>query len=108
MKVPFVDLRSLHEEISSELREVFDRVLDSSAFVLGPEVQRFEQEFAAYVGTSHCVAVNTGTAALHLALAALNIGPGDEVITVPHTFIATSSGHGLYSEDRRSSWNPGY
>lgn len=90
MKVPFVDLRSLHEEINDELREVFDRVLDSSAFVLGPEVQRFEQEFAAYVGTSHCIAVNTGTAALHLALAALHIGPGDEVITVPHTFIATA------------------
>src|ERR1700754_4180376 len=90
MKVPFVDLRALHDEISDELREVFDRVLDNSSFVLGPEVQRFEQEFAAYVGTSHCVAVNTGTAALHLALAALNIGTGDEVITVPHTFIATA------------------
>ncbi|HTF69620.1 MAG TPA: DegT/DnrJ/EryC1/StrS family aminotransferase [Edaphobacter sp.] len=90
MKVPFVDLKSLHDGISDELREVFDRVLNSSAFVLGPEVQRFEQEFAAYVGTSHCVAVNTGTAALHLALAALNIGNGDEVITVPHTFIATA------------------
>lgn len=90
MKVPFVDLRALHDEISDELREVFDRVLNSSAFVLGPEVQRFEQEFAAYVGTDHCVAVNTGTAALHLALAALEIGPGDEVITVPHTFIATA------------------
>ena len=58
--------------------------------MLGPEVQRFEQEFAAYVGTDHCVAVNTGTAAIHLALAALGIGPGDEVITVPHTFIATA------------------
>ena len=90
MKVPFVDLRSLHDAINDELREVFDRVLNSSAFVLGPEVLRFEQEFAAYVGTSHCVAVNTGTAALHLALAALNIGTGDEVITVPHTFIATA------------------
>jgi dTDP-4-amino-4,6-dideoxygalactose transaminase len=90
MKVPFVDLRSLHDEINDELREVFDRVLNSCAFVLGPEVQRFEEEFAAYVGTKHCVAVNTGTAALHLALAALNIGDGDQVITVPHTFIATA------------------
>jgi len=90
MRVPFVDLRSMHVEIKDELQEVFDRVLDNSSFVLGPEVQRFEQEFAAYVGTSHCVALNTGTAALHLALAALNIGPGDEVITVPHTFIATA------------------
>jgi dTDP-4-amino-4,6-dideoxygalactose transaminase len=90
VKIPFVDLRSLHTEINEELREVFDRVLSSSAFVLGPEVERFEQEFAAYVGTSNCVAVSTGTAALHLALAALGIGPGDEVITVPHTFIATA------------------
>jgi dTDP-4-amino-4,6-dideoxygalactose transaminase len=90
MKVPFVDLKSLHSEIRDDLREVFDRVLDNSTFVLGPEVQRFEQEFATYCGTEHCVALNTGTAAIHLALAALNIGPGDEVITVPHTFIATA------------------
>lgn len=90
MKIPFVDLRSMHMEIRNELQEVFDRVLDKSAFVLGSEVLQFEQDFAAYVGTEHCVAVNTGTAALHLALAALEIGPGDEVITVPHTFIATA------------------
>jgi dTDP-4-amino-4,6-dideoxygalactose transaminase len=90
MKVPFVDLKSLHSEIEGDLREVFNRVLNNSTFVLGPEVQKFEQEFAAYVGTEHCVAVNTGTAALHLALAALGIGQGDEVITVPHTFIATA------------------
>lgn len=90
MKVPFVDLKSLHSEIQDELRDVFNRVLDSSSFILGPEVQRFEQEFAAYVGTKYCVAVNSGTAALHLALAALDVAPGDEVITVPHTFIATA------------------
>jgi dTDP-4-amino-4,6-dideoxygalactose transaminase len=90
MRVPFVDLRSLHSEIEEELQEVFSRVLKSSAFVLGPEVERFEKDFAAYCGTAHCVAVNTGTAALHLVLAALGVGPGDEVITVPHTFIATA------------------
>jgi dTDP-4-amino-4,6-dideoxygalactose transaminase len=90
MKIPFVDLKSLHNEIKDDLSEVFDRVLDNSTFVLGPEVQRFEQEFAAYCGTEHCVAVNTGTAAIHLALAALSIGLGDEVITVSHTFIATA------------------
>jgi len=90
MKVPFVDLKSLHEEIKDDLGEVFNRVLRDSTFVLGPEVRRFEQEFAAYTGTAHCVAVNTGTAALHLVLAAMSIGPGDEVITVPHTFIATA------------------
>jgi dTDP-4-amino-4,6-dideoxygalactose transaminase len=90
MKIPFVDLKSLHSEIKDELREVFDRVVDNSSFVLGPEVQKFEQEFAAYCETEHCVAVNTGTAAIHLVLASLGIGPGDEVITVPHTFIATA------------------
>jgi dTDP-4-amino-4,6-dideoxygalactose transaminase len=90
MKIPFVDLKSLHIEIKDDLREVFDRVLDNSTFVLGPEVERFEHEFAAYCGTEYCVAVNTGTAAIHLALASLGIGPGDEVITVPHTFIATA------------------
>ncbi len=90
MKVPFVDLRSMHLAIKDELQEVFDRVLSNSSFVLGEEVQRFEQEFADYVGTRHCVAVNTGTAALHLTLASLEIGPGDEIITVPHTFIATA------------------
>ena len=90
MKIPFVDLNSLNSEIVDELRQVFDRVVSNSTFVLGPEVERFEQEFAAYVGTAHCVAVNSGTAAIHLALASLNIGRDDEVITVPHTFIATA------------------
>jgi len=90
MKVPFVDLKSLHDEIGDELREVFDRVLHNSSFVLGPEVSKFEQDFAAYVGTRHCIALNTGTAAIHLSLAALGIGDGDEVITVPNTFIATA------------------
>jgi dTDP-4-amino-4,6-dideoxygalactose transaminase len=90
MKIPFVDLTLLHREIESELRDVFSRVLTSSSFILGPEVERFEREFAAYCGTKHCVAVNSGTAALHLTLAALGIGQGDEVITVPHTFIATA------------------
>ena len=90
MKVPFVDLKSLHRDIEGELHQVFSRVLDSSAFVLGPEVKQFEKEFAEYTGTTHCVAVNTGTAALHLVLASLGVGPDDEVITVPHTFIATA------------------
>ena len=90
MRVPFVDLKSLHCDLKEELRDVFDRVLRDSTFVLGPEVERFEQEFAAYVGTKHCVALNNGTAALQLALASLDIGPGDEVITVPLTFIATA------------------
>lgn len=90
MKVPFVDLRAQHETLAPELREAFERVLQKSSFILGPEVERFEREFADYLGASECVAVSSGTAALHLALLALGIGPGDEVITVPNTFIATA------------------
>jgi dTDP-4-amino-4,6-dideoxygalactose transaminase len=90
MKVPFVDLRELHRPIDTELCEVFQRVLERSCFILGPEVCQFEESFASYVGVSHCVAVNSGTAALQLTLLALDIGPGDEVITVPNTFIATA------------------
>jgi dTDP-4-amino-4,6-dideoxygalactose transaminase len=90
MKIPFVDLSAMHRSLEPELLEVFTRVLQSSAFVLGPEVKQFEQAFAAYVGTSHCVALTNGTAALHLTLLALDIKPGDEVITVAHTFIATA------------------
>jgi dTDP-4-amino-4,6-dideoxygalactose transaminase len=90
MKVPFADLRSLHAPLRAEFTEVLNRVLDSNAFVLGPEVQRFEEAFARYVGTSHCIATSNGTVALQMALLALNIGPGDEVITAANTFIATA------------------
>jgi dTDP-4-amino-4,6-dideoxygalactose transaminase len=90
MRVPFVDLAQQHRAIEEELRQVFARVLERSSFILGPEVLQFESAFASYLKVSHCVAVNSGTAALHLALQALGIGPGDEVITVPNTFIATA------------------
>ena len=66
-------------------------VLASAQYVLGEEVAAFEQEFAAYCGATHAIAVNTGTSALHLALLAAGVGPGDEVITVPFTFVATVS-----------------
>ena len=90
MKVPFVDLKALHRPIESELSEGIARVMRNASFVQGPEVKAFEEDFAKYLGARHCVAVNSGTAALHLTLLALGIGPGDEVITVSHTFIATS------------------
>jgi dTDP-4-amino-4,6-dideoxygalactose transaminase len=83
-------LKGLHREIEDELCLAFARVLENSSFILGPEVERFEVEFARYCGTDHCVAVNNGTSAIHSVLASLGIGPGDEVITVPHTFIATA------------------
>jgi dTDP-4-amino-4,6-dideoxygalactose transaminase len=87
--IPFVDLKSQYATIKSEVREAIDHVLDSQQFVLGPEVKSFEEEFAAFHGTTHAVGLNTGTSALHLSLLAAGIGPGDEVITVSFTFVAT-------------------
>jgi dTDP-4-amino-4,6-dideoxygalactose transaminase len=88
--VPFVDLYKQHQEVESELMEVFQRVLRKSSFIMGAEVQQFEQSFAQYVGAAECIGVNSGTTALELALRALNVGPGDEVVTVANTFIATA------------------
>lgn len=90
MKVKFVDLSAQHKALETEIKEVFHRVLANCSFVLGPEVERFEKSFAAYCEVPHCVAVTNGTAALQLVLQGLGVGPGDEVITVAHTFIATA------------------
>jgi len=89
--VPYVDLKEQYQSIKHEIREAVDRVLESCHFVLGPEVSKFEEEFAAYTGASFAIGVNSGTSALHLALLAAGIGPGDEVITVPFTFVATTA-----------------
>lgn len=90
MKVKFVDLSAQHAPLEAELKEAFNRVLTNCSFVLGPEVDKFEKAFAAFLGIEHCVAVTNGTAALQLVLQGLGIGAGDEVITVAHTFIATA------------------
>lgn len=87
--VPFVDLKVQYRAIKPEIESAIGRVLDSGQYVLGDEVAAFEREFAAYCGARHAVAVNSGTSALHLALLAAGISPGDEVITVPFTFVAT-------------------
>jgi len=87
--VPFLDLKAQYAAIKSEVDAAVLRVLASSSYVLGPEVEAFENEFAARHGAKFGVALNTGTSALHLALLAAGIGPGDEVITVSMTFIAT-------------------
>jgi dTDP-4-amino-4,6-dideoxygalactose transaminase len=79
-----------HAGLASELRAAFERVVSGSAFILGEEVERFEEEFAAYCGTRHCVGVASGTAALTVALKAAGIGAGDEVIVPAHTFIASA------------------
>src|SRR6187431_1938849 len=87
--IPLVDLKAQYLTIKSDVAAAVGRVLDTGQFVLGPEVEAFEQEFAAYQGAAQGIAVNTGTSALHLALMAAGVGPGDEVITVPYTFVAT-------------------
>src|SRR5262249_31186222 len=90
MDVPFVDLGAQYATVAEELKTAVLRVLESHEYVQGPEVAAFEEEFAAACGVAHAVAVNSGTAALQLALLALGIGQGDEVISVSHTFIATA------------------
>lgn len=88
--VPYFELATQYSELRDEILASLDRVCANSQFVLGEEVERFEQEFAAYCGATHCVALNTGTSALHLSLLAAGVGPGDEVVTSPNTFIATA------------------
>jgi dTDP-3-amino-3,4,6-trideoxy-alpha-D-glucose transaminase len=88
--VPFFSLDRQHRPLRPELNDAFARVLSDSGFVLGSEVDRFEEDFAAYCGSGHCVGVNSGTAALALALLAVGVGPGDEVIVPAHTFIASA------------------
>ena len=87
--VPFLDLKAQYHSIKAEIDEAVGRVLESSQFVLGPEVAAFEKDFAAFSQAKHAIAVNTGTSALHLSMLAAGIGPDDEVITVPFTFVAT-------------------
>src|SRR6201987_1446141 len=89
IKVPYLDLKAQYRAIKPEIDAAIGIVLDSCQFVLGPEVSDFEQAFAAYCGASECIALNSGTSALHLALLAAGVGPGDEVITVPFTFVAS-------------------
>src|SRR5947207_4945219 len=90
MQVPFIDLRSHHEPMMGELVDAFRQVTETSAFAGGPFVARFESEFAAFCGTRHALGVGSGTDALWLSLLALGVGPGDEVITSPNSFMATA------------------
>jgi dTDP-4-amino-4,6-dideoxygalactose transaminase len=87
--IPFLDLKKQYASIKPEIDAAVFRILETSQFVLGEEVAGFERDFAAYCGTKHAIAVNTGTSALHLSLLAAGVGPGDEVITVPFTFVAS-------------------
>lgn len=87
--VPLLDLGAQLAHIEADVRLAIDGVIASHNFILGPAVEQFEEHFAAYCETAHCIGVNSGTAALHLALMACGVGPGDEVITTTQSFIAT-------------------
>jgi len=90
VKVPFVDLQAQYSEIKPEVQAAIMSVVDDCAFVGGKYVERFEDDFAAFCGRKYAVGVSSGTSALHLALMAMGIGPGDEIITAANTFIATT------------------
>ena len=89
-RVPFIRLDNANPELMAELLAVVERIASESAFTLGPELERFEQNFAAYCGTEYGLGVSSGTAALELALRGLGIGPGDEVVVPTYSFIATA------------------
>lgn len=97
--IPFLDLQAQYRQIKPKIDAAVARTIGSAQFVLGPEVNAFEERFADYCRVAHCRAVNSGTSALHLALLAAGIGPGDEVITVSMTFVATTAAI-LYSGAR--------
>lgn len=88
--IPLVDLAWQHQQIKDEVAVGWNAVLDTTAFVLGPQVEEFERKFATFSGVEHCIGVGNGTDALEMALRALKIGPGDEVILPANTFIATA------------------
>ncbi|MFY7972344.1 MAG: DegT/DnrJ/EryC1/StrS family aminotransferase [Flavobacteriales bacterium] len=91
-KIPCLDLKGQHAQIKKEVFEAFEKVYENTAFSGGPFVEEFEKAFAQYCGTAHAIGVNNGTTALHLAMLALGIGEGDEVILPANTFIATAWG----------------
>ena len=88
--IPYIDLSKQNQPIKEELMAAISDVLDNNAFILGPEVEAFEEDFASYSGSKHAIAVNSGTSALHIGMLLLGVGPGDEVITTPFTFAATA------------------
>jgi dTDP-4-amino-4,6-dideoxygalactose transaminase len=90
LKVPFLDLHGQYKAISDEIAHAIGQVLDDSAFISGPYVEKFEKQFADFCGCDYAIGTSNGTSALWMTLMALGIGPGDEVISVPNTFIATA------------------
>jgi dTDP-4-amino-4,6-dideoxygalactose transaminase len=89
--IPYVDLKTQYRNLKPEIDAAIAAVLENAQFVLGPAVESFEERFASYCGSSHAIGVNSGTSALHLALLAAGVSTGDEVITVPFTFVASAA-----------------
>jgi dTDP-4-amino-4,6-dideoxygalactose transaminase len=89
LRIPFLDLKAPYAELREELDAAYRRVMESGWYIMGPECEAFEAEFAAYCGARHCVGVGNGLEALHLILRAMGVGPGDEVIVPSNTYIAT-------------------
>jgi dTDP-4-amino-4,6-dideoxygalactose transaminase len=89
--IPLVDLRKQYETIKTEIDDAIAGVVQSTQFILGPQVAQFEDDFASYCQAKFALGVNSGTSALHLAMLAAGIGPGDEVVTVSYTFVATAA-----------------
>lgn len=110
MKVPFVDLKAQYHQIGREILQELEKVCENTSFVLGPFVKKFEDNFAQFLGSKYCIALNSGTAADQLAIQAL-IQPGDEVITPPNTFIATTEaitaagGRAVFADIEEDSYN---
>src|SRR5271154_1842043 len=90
MKVPVLDLKAEYAELREEILPALDRVCQNATYVLGEEVEAFEREFADFCGTKHCVALSSGTAALHVGLLAMGVQPDSEVITTTNPFLATA------------------
>ena len=86
----FIDLKSRHNLIADKINARIQKVMDHGRFILGPEVKELEEKLSQYVGVKHCITVSSGTDSLLIALMALGIGAGDEVITVPYTWISTA------------------
>ena len=107
----FIDLKSRHKLIGDKINARIQKVMDHGQFILGPEVREVEQKLAQYTGSKHCVTVSSGTDSLLIALMALEVGAGDEVITVPYTWISTAEVIALlgakpvFVDIRPDSWN---
>ena len=107
--IPLVDLQAAHAEVAEEVEAGFKRIIAETAFIGGAEVAAFEREYAAFSGVAHCVGVANGTDALELALRAVGVGPGDEVILPANTFIATAEAVARIGRRGRSwSTRPGH